>query len=169
MLELASSFTVTTTTWRHGSAAAPPAPGFAETVRVWERRLGELNVMVEAVEPPAELWDTIKANIETVSPGDQVSLAPTDLGTAGDTDSAAKTAAGSDEKSEAKALAALASTLMAPEGGAEGVEQAKEEWDGRGARAVGNEHEHALARDGQRHARFGDERPCVFFFKRGIG
>lgn len=100
---------------------------FTETVRQWERRLGELNVMVEAVEPPAELWDTIKANIETVSPGDQVSLAPTDLGTAGDTDSAAKTAAGSDEKSEAKALAALASTLMAPEGGAEGVEQAKEE------------------------------------------
>lgn len=26
-------------------------PGFAEIVRVWERRLGELNVMVEAVEP----------------------------------------------------------------------------------------------------------------------
>jgi anti-sigma-K factor RskA len=35
-------------------------PGFAEIVRVWERRLGELNVMVEAVEPPAEVWDKIK-------------------------------------------------------------------------------------------------------------
>lgn len=100
---------------------------FTETVRQWERRLGELNVMVEAVEPPAELWDTIKANIETVSPGDQVSLAPSDPGTAGDTDHAAKTATASDEKPEAKALAALASTLMAPEGGAEGVEQAKAE------------------------------------------
>jgi anti-sigma-K factor RskA len=41
-------------------------PGFAEIVRVWERRLGELNVMVEAVEPPAEIWDKIKA--ETVGP-----------------------------------------------------------------------------------------------------
>jgi anti-sigma-K factor RskA len=36
-------------------------PGFAEIVRVWERRLGELNVMVEAVEPPAEVWDKIKS------------------------------------------------------------------------------------------------------------
>src|ERR1700691_2559070 len=34
--------------------------GFAEIVRVWERRLGELNVMVEAVEPPPEVWDKIK-------------------------------------------------------------------------------------------------------------
>jgi anti-sigma-K factor RskA len=38
-------------------------PGFAEIVRVWERRLGELNVMVEAVEPPAEVWDKIKSEI----------------------------------------------------------------------------------------------------------
>jgi len=39
-------------------------PGFAEIVRVWERRLGELNVMVEAVEPPADVWDQIKTGIE---------------------------------------------------------------------------------------------------------
>jgi len=38
-------------------------PAFAEIVRVWERRLGELNVMVEAVEPPAEVWDKIKTEI----------------------------------------------------------------------------------------------------------
>ncbi|HUC49329.1 MAG TPA: anti-sigma factor [Xanthobacteraceae bacterium] len=38
-------------------------PGFAEIVHVWERRLGELNVMVEAVEPPAEVWDKIKSEI----------------------------------------------------------------------------------------------------------
>jgi anti-sigma-K factor RskA len=38
-------------------------PGFAETVRQWERRLGELNVMVEAVEPPPEIWDKIRAEI----------------------------------------------------------------------------------------------------------
>jgi len=41
-------------------------PGFAEIVRVWERRLGELNVMVEAVEPPPGVWDKIKT--ETVEP-----------------------------------------------------------------------------------------------------
>ncbi len=39
-------------------------PGFAEIVRVWERRLGELNVMVEAVEPPPEIWDRIKTEID---------------------------------------------------------------------------------------------------------
>lgn len=39
-------------------------PGFAEIVRGWERRLGELNVMVEAVEPPAEIWEHIKADID---------------------------------------------------------------------------------------------------------
>jgi anti-sigma-K factor RskA len=37
--------------------------GFAETVRLWEHRLGELNVMVEAVEPPADLWERIKSDI----------------------------------------------------------------------------------------------------------
>jgi anti-sigma-K factor RskA len=38
--------------------------GFAETVRLWEHRLGELNVMVEAVEPPPDLWDRIKTGID---------------------------------------------------------------------------------------------------------
>jgi anti-sigma-K factor RskA len=38
-------------------------PGFAEIVRVWERRLGELNVMVEAVEPSPEVWSKIRAEI----------------------------------------------------------------------------------------------------------
>jgi len=39
-------------------------PGFAEIVRQWERRLGELNVMVEAVEPPPEVWAKIRAEID---------------------------------------------------------------------------------------------------------
>jgi anti-sigma-K factor RskA len=37
--------------------------GFAASVRQWERRLGELNVMVEAVEPRPEMWDRIKSGI----------------------------------------------------------------------------------------------------------
>jgi len=41
-------------------------PGFETAVRQWERRLGELNVMVEAVEPPAEVWDQIKTQIGPV-------------------------------------------------------------------------------------------------------
>ena len=38
--------------------------GFAETVRLWEHRLGELNVMVEAVEPPPDVWERIKTGID---------------------------------------------------------------------------------------------------------
>jgi anti-sigma-K factor RskA len=49
-------------------------PGFAEIVRQWERRLGELNVMVEAVEPPPEVWERIRAEIS----GTQASPAPDD-------------------------------------------------------------------------------------------
>ncbi len=44
-------------------------PGFAEIVRQWERRLGELNVMVEAVEPPPEVWDKIRAEIGGIDQG----------------------------------------------------------------------------------------------------
>jgi anti-sigma-K factor RskA len=42
--------------------------GFAAVVRSWERRLGELNVMVEAVEPPSNTWDRIKASVGGVQP-----------------------------------------------------------------------------------------------------
>jgi anti-sigma-K factor RskA len=51
-------------------------PGFIEIVRQWERRLGELNVMVEAVEPPAEIWDKIKSDIGTVAQIGTADLAP---------------------------------------------------------------------------------------------
>ena len=47
--------------------------GFAETVRLWEHRLGELNVMVEAVEPPADLWERIKGDIGGIERHSQVS------------------------------------------------------------------------------------------------
>jgi len=39
----------------HAEALLTLDPGFAASVRMWERRLGELNVMVEAVEPSAEM------------------------------------------------------------------------------------------------------------------
>jgi anti-sigma-K factor RskA len=38
-------------------------PAFAEVVRGWERRLGELSAMVEPVEPPPDMWDRIKAGV----------------------------------------------------------------------------------------------------------
>jgi anti-sigma-K factor RskA len=44
---------------------------FAEIVRSWERRLGELSAMVDPVEPPPDMWERIKAGVavsEKVAP-----------------------------------------------------------------------------------------------------
>jgi anti-sigma-K factor RskA len=45
----------------HAEALRSFDPKFESSVQQWERRLGELNVMVEAVEPPPALWDKVKA------------------------------------------------------------------------------------------------------------
>jgi anti-sigma-K factor RskA len=43
-------------------------PAFAELVRGWEHRLGQLQAMVAAVEPPPETWARIQARIAGVEP-----------------------------------------------------------------------------------------------------
>jgi len=63
----------------HAEALLTLDPGFAASVRMWERRLGELNVMVEAVEPPPELWDKIKAELGALEPASEVPPAAPDL------------------------------------------------------------------------------------------
>jgi len=63
----------------HAEALLTLDPGFAASVRMWERRLGELNVMVEAVEPPPELWDKIKAELGAVAPASEAPPAAPDL------------------------------------------------------------------------------------------
>ena len=55
-----------------GKIASDPA--FAALVQHWERRLGELNVMVGEVEPPAETWGRINARIEGVEPSAMMQL-----------------------------------------------------------------------------------------------
>ena len=47
---------------------------FARVVRQWERRLGELNVMVAPVEPPAPVWGKIMASIAATSPAEPMRL-----------------------------------------------------------------------------------------------
>lgn len=42
-------------------------PEFATLVRQWERRLGELHAMVDAIEPPAPIWNAIKTQIEALT------------------------------------------------------------------------------------------------------
>jgi anti-sigma-K factor RskA len=41
---------------------------FASEVRLWERRLGELHLMVEPVEPSPEIWQRIKAKLPEPPP-----------------------------------------------------------------------------------------------------
>jgi len=66
----------------HAEALLTLDPGFAASVRMWERRLGELNVMVEAVEPPPELWDKIVAEFGAVEPSSEAPPAAPVLATA---------------------------------------------------------------------------------------
>jgi anti-sigma-K factor RskA len=47
---------------------------FAAVVRQWERRLGELNVLVAPVEPPAPVWDRIKAALGDAAPAAPIRL-----------------------------------------------------------------------------------------------
>src|SRR6266849_3252189 len=49
--------------------------GFAAKVRVWERRLGELHLMVEPVEPEGDIWQRIKAKLPEVQPAAVIALA----------------------------------------------------------------------------------------------
>src|SRR5262249_46425019 len=49
-------------------------PDFATEVRRWERRFGELNVLVAPVEPPALLWERIKAQVAEAGPGEPMRL-----------------------------------------------------------------------------------------------
>lgn len=43
---------------------------YARAVRRWERQLGELHALVEAVEPPPDLWERIKAVTIGVAEGE---------------------------------------------------------------------------------------------------
>ena len=41
---------------------------FLSKVRIWERRLGELHLMVEPVEPEARIWQRIRGKLKNVAP-----------------------------------------------------------------------------------------------------
>ena len=49
-------------------------PDFAAEVRRWERRLGELNVLVAPVEPPAPVWERIQASLASTGQSDVLHL-----------------------------------------------------------------------------------------------
>jgi anti-sigma-K factor RskA len=86
----------------HAEALLSFDPGFEAAVRQWERRLGELNVMVEAVEPPTELWDKIKKEVAPdVAPG----AAETDVASTAET-------AGSGDLDSPPPVAAIVSDFM---------------------------------------------------------
>jgi len=115
----------------HAEALIGIDPGFVEIVRQWERRLGELNVMVEAVEPPAAVWDKIKSGIGTVAPSDEVRLAPLEPAPAAPakagTEAIAESATESGDKTKGEAAPPLAESLSSPEGHQEGHEEGEAE------------------------------------------
>ena len=49
-------------------------PAFAQLVRYWERRIGELHAMVQSVEPPPETWARIQARVDGVEPSAEMLL-----------------------------------------------------------------------------------------------
>ena len=72
----------------HAEALRSFDPEFDAAVKQWERRLGELNVMVEAVEPPAEVWDKIESEIGVEMPTDAAAEATADADHIADQESA---------------------------------------------------------------------------------
>jgi hypothetical protein len=54
---------------RKGAAALLEVdPAFRGTVRIWERRLGELHLMVEPVAPDLQVWERIKEKVLGLAP-----------------------------------------------------------------------------------------------------
>lgn len=49
-------------------------PEFTAEVRAWERRLGELNVLVAPIEPQDALWERIKARVAEAGPSEPMRL-----------------------------------------------------------------------------------------------
>ncbi len=48
--------------------------GFRGMVRMWERRFGELHLMVEPVEPAPQVWERIKLKIADIEPSSEITL-----------------------------------------------------------------------------------------------
>jgi anti-sigma-K factor RskA len=91
----------------HAEALLSFDPGFEAAVRQWERRLGELNVMVEAVEPPTELWDKIKKEV-----GPDTAPADAEPAHSADAASTAEAAAPHDLDAPSSTVTAMASDLL---------------------------------------------------------
>src|SRR3954465_3615944 len=49
-------------------------PGFAAKILEWEHRLGQLNVLVAPVEPPASVWDRIQAGLASIGQNEHLHL-----------------------------------------------------------------------------------------------
>jgi anti-sigma-K factor RskA len=113
----------------HAEALIAIDPNFGEIVRQWERRLGELNVMVEAVEPPPELWDKIKSGIggaaaehPALAPGE-----PTAPAAAPETEAEAESSKADAGSDDLGLIGAPAASLLPPEEQAAGETEAKQE------------------------------------------
>lgn len=53
-------------------------PGFVDKIRLWERRLSELHLMVEPIEPDAKIWERIKGKFPAVTQNAAMQLPETE-------------------------------------------------------------------------------------------
>jgi hypothetical protein len=51
-------------------------PGFVEKIRLWERRLSELHLMVEPIEPDAGIWERIKTKLPAGAEAEVAAVGP---------------------------------------------------------------------------------------------
>ncbi len=59
---------------KHAQERIASDSDFAALVARWERRLGELHVLTADIEPPADLWDTVKGKLAKIAPSETVRL-----------------------------------------------------------------------------------------------
>jgi len=79
--------------------------GFAAKVRVWERRLSELHLMVEPVEPDGQIWERIKAKMPAIEPSPEIKLPEPEAAEPTETAPAAVVAADATPETPAAAVA----------------------------------------------------------------
>ncbi|HEY6256896.1 MAG TPA: hypothetical protein VIY51_14000 [Xanthobacteraceae bacterium] len=84
--------------------------GFIAMVRIWERRFGELHLMVEPVDPDAKLWQRIKTKVGELAPREGAPESPAPASPA-----PASQAPASPKPPEAAATAAAPETPETPQ------------------------------------------------------
>ncbi len=92
---------------------------FIAMVRIWERRFGELHLMVEPVDPDAKLWERIKSKVAEIAPPEPAPESQSPAAQKPVEEAGAVAAAETSKPDPLKSETADASTPEAPAAGAD--------------------------------------------------